>query len=297
MKMRWDYISFMGLAAILFSSNGYAQNWETIDDPQALKALFSDTVIEAILENGVKTVARYNRDGTGELEAWGDTFHRTWEVRGNDQVCFGISDDTTYYKIERNMDTQHRYRAKNLLTGEIFEMKVEGNTIKQAQDLSSQDSGGAAQPSAEEIAAELANPNTPLSSLNLQIQYRTFEGNLPNAGDQDSTTLLFRPSFPFTRENGDVVFFRPAIPIYTDQAVFNTSKLDFDSESGRGKISLALLPSYCPDDGGLQCKRNTGQGYSTHQWCASPNKQTGHCRSFGPGRPRILDQGTFGQIE
>ena len=100
MKMHRKYIAFIGLSALLFSSNVYAQNWETIDDPQTLKSLFSDTVIEATLENGVKTVARYNRDGTGELKAWGDTFPRLWEVRGNDQVCIGISDDTTCYKVE-----------------------------------------------------------------------------------------------------------------------------------------------------------------------------------------------------
>ena len=41
----------------------------------------------------------------------------------------------------------------------------------QAQD------DGADQRSAEEIAADLANPNTPLASLNFKLQFRTFEGN------------------------------------------------------------------------------------------------------------------------
>ncbi len=44
---------------------------------------------------------------------------------------------------------------------------------------------------------KLANPNTPLASLNFKLQYRTYEGDLPNADDQDSTTLLFQPSLPF----------------------------------------------------------------------------------------------------
>lgn len=72
-KMCRKYTCFIGLTALLFSANVYAQNWKTIDDPQVLKSLFSDTVIEATLENGVETVARYNQDGTGELEAWGGT--------------------------------------------------------------------------------------------------------------------------------------------------------------------------------------------------------------------------------
>jgi hypothetical protein len=66
---------------------------------------------------------------------------------------------------------------------------------------------------AEEIAAELANPNTPMASLNLKLQFRSFDGTLPGASSQSSTTLLFQPSFPFTLDNGDLVFFRPAIPI------------------------------------------------------------------------------------
>lgn len=102
------------------------------------------------------------------------------------------------------------------------------------------DVGEAAQPSAEEIAAELANPNAPLASLTFKLQYRTFEGNLPNADEQDSTTLLFQPSFPFAQKNGDVIFFRPAIPINIDQVVYNSGQLDFDSESGLGDISFDL---------------------------------------------------------
>ncbi len=52
-----------------------------------------------------------------------------------------------------------------------------------------QESGG--RTSAEDVARELANPNTPLASLNFKLQFRTFKGDLPKAGHQDSTTLLF----------------------------------------------------------------------------------------------------------
>ncbi len=78
-----------------------------------------------------------------------------------------------------------------------------------------QESGGGT--SAEDVAQSLANPNTPLASLNFKLQYRTYEGDLPNADDQDSTTLLFQPSLPFPLPNGDTIFFRPAIPIQFDQ--------------------------------------------------------------------------------
>jgi hypothetical protein len=102
--------------------------------------------------------------------------------------------------------------------------------------------------SADEIAAELANPNTPLASLNFKFQYRTFDGDLPNADEQSGTTVLFQPSLPFPLDNGDQVIFRPAIPLIVDQPAF--SGLDFDDESGIGDIVFDL--AYAPkNDKGL----------------------------------------------
>jgi hypothetical protein len=98
----------------------------------------------------------------------------------------------------------------------------------------------APQKSAEEIAAELANPNTPMASLTLKLQYRTFEGTLPGADSQSSTMALFQPSFPFSLDNGDVVFFRPAIPIQLDFAFPDSSPSGFGSESGIGDIAFDL---------------------------------------------------------
>lgn len=110
-----------------------------------------------------------------------------------------------------------------------------------------QESGGGT--SAEEIAQKLANPNTPLASLNFKLQYRTYEGDLPNADDQDSTTLLFQPSLPFPLANGDTIFFRPAIPLQFDQPVFKPGKLDFDSEFGMGDIAFDLAYGRTTDTG------------------------------------------------
>jgi len=103
-----------------------------------------------------------------------------------------------------------------------------------------QDSSADEAPSAAEVAAKLANPNKPLASLTLKLQFRTFQGNLPNADDQNGTTLLFQPSFPFSLANGDVVFFRPAIPIQFNQPAFNSGASDFDSEAGLGDIAFDI---------------------------------------------------------
>jgi len=215
-------------------------DWQAITDPEALRALFSDTKMEATLKTGVKAIATYNRDGTGVVKAWGDSFQRTWEIRGADQVCIGSDEQVTCFRLDRNVAMLDVYRAHNLTTGETFELTIQAGAEEFVVDSPTTDAGGAAKPSSQEIAAKLANPNTPLASLTLKLQYRTFTGDLPQADDQDTTSLLFQPSFPFPRANGDVVFFRPAIPLQFDQAVFNPRKLDFDSEFGLGDISFDL---------------------------------------------------------
>lgn len=51
--------------------------------------------------------------------------------------------------------------------------------------------------SADEIARELANPNTPLASLQFKNQVRWYDGDLPNSNHQDNYTLVFQPVFPY----------------------------------------------------------------------------------------------------
>ena len=94
--------------------------------------------------------------------------------------------------------------------------------------------------SADKIARELANPNTPMATLNFKFQFRSYEGNLPDADDQFSSTLLFQPSMPFPLDNGDLFFFRPAIPIQIHQPVFDAGERGFDSRFGLGDITFDL---------------------------------------------------------
>jgi len=94
---------------------------------------------------------------------------------------------------------------------------------------------------ADEIARELANPNNSLANLTLKLQYRTFDGNLPGASDQDSMTALFQPVFPFslgeTSSGGKATFFaRPAIPYFFNQPTFNSGTGRFEDVAGMGDI-------------------------------------------------------------
>ena len=62
--------------------------------------------------------------------------------------------------------------------------------------------------SADELARELSNPTAPVGSMTSNIDFRTFQGDLPGAGDQSSVSYLFQPSIPFPQSNGYNLLFR-----------------------------------------------------------------------------------------
>jgi hypothetical protein len=229
--------SFLGCLLLFAVSNTNAQTWEPVTSAQELSALFSDTVMSATLKDGVTATATYNSDGTGELKAWGDTFPRSWRVKGDEQVCLDIDEQIRCFTVEKDSSGSNQYRSYNVETGEsvVFEVHQQDITVNVDPDT---DAGGASQPSAEEIAQKLANPNAPMASLTFRLQQRAFEGSLSGADSQSGTTLLFQPSFPFALENGDVIFFRPGIPIQMDFPTIDPVSGNFKSKSGLADIAF-----------------------------------------------------------
>ena len=104
-------------------------------------------------------------------------------------------------------------------------------------------------PTADDVAKALANPNTPLASLKFNNQFRGFEGSLPDANGQSSFTMLFQPNFPFALESGASVFWRPAVPLISNQPVFNAATNQFDEQSGLGDIAFDLAYGRTTEDG------------------------------------------------
>jgi hypothetical protein len=102
------------------------------------------------------------------------------------------------------------------------------------------------EPSLDEIAKELANPNTSVASLTFKTQFRGFEGDLDDADEQSSTTLLFQPGLPFKREDGTKIIFRPAVPFFIDQPLYQGGS-DWDEETGMGDISFDLAYALAPE--------------------------------------------------
>jgi len=150
-------------------------------------------------------------------------------VKGDEQVCITVERVTRCYQFERNSADLDLYRARDVTSDEWVEFRVtDGRAIVADEPKKMGNKGGAAAPSSAEIAAELSNPNTALASLTFKNQFRWFEGDLPNADDQRSYTLLSQPALPSPLENGDKIIWRPAIPFIVDQPIFDPEKLDFD---------------------------------------------------------------------
>ena len=106
---------------------------------------------------------------------------------------------------------------------------------------------GGQEKSADEVARELANPNSSLATLTLKNQYRWYTGDLPGADNQDNYTMLFQPVFPLSLpkdDNGNArnVFFRPGFPILFDQPVprVENGALDWDGVTALGDIGFDI---------------------------------------------------------
>lgn len=106
---------------------------------------------------------------------------------------------------------------------------------------------GGQEKSADEVARELANPNSSLATLTLKNQYRWYTGDLPGADNQDNYTMLFQPVFPLSLpkdDNGNArnVFFRPGFPMLFDQPVprVENGALDWDGVTALGDIGFDI---------------------------------------------------------
>jgi hypothetical protein len=77
--------------------------------------------------------------------------------------------------------------------------------------------------SASEIAAELANPNTVLGTMNFNFDYMHYQGDLPGAGSQNSFSMSFQPVLPVPLNKTMNLFVRPNIPLYFTQPTYGAN--------------------------------------------------------------------------
>jgi len=240
---RLTVLLLSGLLLAGLAASTHANEWIPVTGAETLREFMSGLKAERTLAGGEISRGEYFPDGTGVLSAWGADIPRTWEVKGDDQICVSARGETLCYFLERNSDNPDLYRARDVASGTEAEFKVtEGGIVVKGEPKGSK--GGAATASADEIAAELANPNTAVATLTLKTQYRWFTGDLQDAGSQSSPMLLFQPSFPFKLASGDMVLWRPALPLFIDQPVFDANTATFSGETGLGDFAFDL--AYAP---------------------------------------------------
>jgi len=80
--------------------------------------------------------------------------------------------------------------------------------------------------SASEIAAELANPNTTLGSMNFNFDYVSYDGDLAGASDQNAVRMTFQPVLPYPLGKGVNLYVRPAVPVIFKQDIPTASGFD-----------------------------------------------------------------------
>lgn len=203
-----------------------------------LREFMSDLTVERIDSDGRISRAVYAADGTGALFKWGVKFSRKWELEGEDQVCF-ISYKGRYCStIEQNITEPNLYRVYDASTQQWFDFHVVDSLAQVAAKTARRgDKGGAASPSASEVAAELTNPNSILGILTTLYDYKTFGGTMPGASKQTSQAITFQPSLPYPLAEGKNLFFRPAIPLILEQPVIGQTGEFQDKSVELGDIS------------------------------------------------------------
>jgi len=131
--------------------------------------------------------------------------------------------------------------------------------------------------SADDLAKELSNPNSPLASLTVKQIYTGFDGSLPGAGDQASNVTLFQPVFPFPLgDDGTTnLFVRPALAYIWQQPVFDAAEGTFHDASGMADIGFDVAVGRSFDTGvvlvgGMQGTIPVRNDVSGDQWRLGP---------------------------
>ena len=265
-----------------------ADNWQPMTGADTLQELVSGATAEIELQPGVTAVGKYNADGTAEIEAWNETFRRTWRVKGDDQVCYSDV-ETNCFSFEQNLDDSAEFRARNVATGEVLMFRItdaEAGTF--TRETPPDNEGGFGSPSAAEVAAALSDPNTNMGTMNFQFDYIGYDGDIPGAGSANATRMLFQPSLPYKLTDTTNLFIRPAIPVIFSQDVpqqgggFSSEGVDlgdigFDASLGKtlpGGIVLlggvaGTLPTATNDSLGLD------------QWLLGPEAAVALVRPWG----------------
>jgi hypothetical protein len=212
--------AFFCVTALIAHGWVSAEEWAPFEGADQLRDLVAGGTAEIELGHGKVAHGEYRTDGTATITAWGETFNRTWEVRGDDQVCYSSTRETNCYTFEHNLYVPGEYRVRHVETGELRVFRViEGDTEVITNVTVPDGEGGLGEPSASEVAAALSNPNTVMGTLNTLFDVVGYDGDLQDAGSQRAFRATFQPSLPYPLSSASNLFVRPLVPVIFSQDV------------------------------------------------------------------------------
>ena len=140
---------------------------------------------------------------------------------------------------------------------------------------------------ADDIARELANPNTVLGTLGFNLDYVTYKGDLPGASDQTSTRLTFQPALPYPISKDVNFFLRPAVPIVISQDVpgiggFENKGVELGDISFDAALGKSLPGGYVVVGGVVgTLPTATDDALGLDQWLLGPEVALGKVSKWG----------------
>ena len=79
----------------------------------------------------------------------------------------------------------------------------------------------------DQIAREMSNPLAAFTSGTYQFDYRSYQGDIDGAGDDNSMTHLIGGVFPFMQKDGQGFVFRFMLPVNVGWAILMAAGLSF----------------------------------------------------------------------
>jgi hypothetical protein len=102
-----------------------SKDWVDIKDPKELRALFSNKTFRGTY-GGVSVVEHYRADGKGLVIYAGEQpIPRTWEIKGNDQVCVTDTSGTSCRRFQRHKRDRGEYVSRSEPSKSMRVIRVE----------------------------------------------------------------------------------------------------------------------------------------------------------------------------
>lgn len=101
-----------------------SKDWVDIKDPKELRAIYSNKTFRG-KAYGTPFVAHYSSDGKGIMIMNEQRFPRTWEVKGNDQVCVTDAMATNCFQFQHNKTNRNEIVATQVKDRWLLQFTVE----------------------------------------------------------------------------------------------------------------------------------------------------------------------------